>query len=171
MTALRSERLRIETLTQDEAAAIRSDDRTGRAWAPDYPSDGDRIVAGVIGEAGAAYDESSPIGVYQLRLVADGTAVGGVGFLSAPLDGEAEIGYGLAPSATHQGYATEAVRAVLVHAAHHDVRRVVAMTDPDNVASHAVLRRVGFERDGEISSDDGVLLRWTIPVAEVQPSA
>jgi len=162
MTAMRSERLRIESLTRDEAAAIRADDRRGRAWAVDYPSDGDRIVAGVIGEAGEHYDETSEIGVYQLRLVEDGSAIGGIGFLSAPVDGEAEIGYGLVESARSRGYATEALRAVLHHAAQHDVRSVVALTDIDNRASQAVLQRVGFARDGEVVTEDGVMLRWEL---------
>ena len=162
MTALRTERLRIESLTKDEAAAIRSGDRVGRSWAVDYPSDGDMVVAAVIGEAGEHYDETSEIGVYQLRLIEDGSAIGGIGFLSAPVGGEAEIGYGLVESARSRGYATEAVRAVLAHAVQHDVRRVVALTDPDNLASQAVLQRVGFARDGEIVSDDGVMLSWEI---------
>jgi RimJ/RimL family protein N-acetyltransferase len=166
VTSLRSERLRIETLTKDEAAAIRSGDRSGRTWAADYPSDGDRIVADVIGEAGDHYDETSEIGVYQVRLISDGTAVGGIGFLSAPFEdeGEAEIGYGLSESARGQGYATEAVRAVLAFVAQHGVRRVVALTDPGNLASHAVLTRVGFARAGEVAGDEGVMLRWDVLV-------
>jgi RimJ/RimL family protein N-acetyltransferase len=164
VTSLRSERLRIETLTRNEALAIRADDRSGRTWAPDYPSDGDRVVAGVILEAGEHYNESAPLGVYQVRLAEDGSAIGGIGFLSAPVDGEAEIGYGLAESGQHQGYATEAVRTVLAHAAGQGVVRVVALTDPDNVASHAVLRRTGFVHNGEVSSDEGVMLRWEIDV-------
>ena len=166
MTAWRSERLRIETLTADEAAAIRAGDRAGRAWAIDYPSDGDRVVSAIIGEAGQHYDEASEIGHYQLRLISDGTAIGGIGFLSAPVDGEVEIGYGLAGSATGQGYATEGVRAVLAQLPQLGVRRVVALTDVDNWASHRVLMRVGFDRTGEVTTDDGVMLRWELDVGD-----
>jgi RimJ/RimL family protein N-acetyltransferase len=163
--AWRSDRLRIETLTRDEATAIRADDRAGRVWAHDYPSLGDRVVAGVILEAGEHYDEESSIGLYQVRLASDGTAIGGIGFLSAPVEGEVEIGYGLAESAQHLGYATEALRAVLSEVAAYDVRRVVALTDPDNAASHAVLVRNGFVRAGEEPTDDGLMLRWETDIA------
>lgn len=165
MTTLRTARLVLETLTREEARAVRDGDRTGRAWADDYPTEGDVVVSGVLLEAGDAYDESEPLGVLQARLADTGEAVGGIGFLSAPTpDGEAEVGYGFAASVRGRGLATEALRAVLRHAAAHGVRTVVALTTPDNHASQRVLERCGFARTGVEESDEGPMLRWERPV-------
>lgn len=160
-TRIVTARLVLEALTRDEAAAIRSGDRTDRRWADDYPTDDDLVVAAVVGEAGDDYEEGAPLGPLQVRLGPTGEAVGGVGFLSAPdADGVVEVGYGLAESARGQGYATEALSAVVGWAAAHGVTAVEAMTAPDNEASHRVLERCGFERAGEIDADEGRLLRW-----------
>ena len=161
MTTLRTPRLVLETLTADEARAIREGDRAGRRWAEDYPFEGDLLVAGVIGEAGEHYDESAPLGVLQVRLAASGVAVGGIGFLSAPADGSAEVGYGFVPSARGQGYATESLEAVLAHAEGQGLRTVVAMTAVDNIASQRVLERCGFVRGEPVDTEDeGPMIRW-----------
>jgi RimJ/RimL family protein N-acetyltransferase len=162
VTFVATERLTLTTLTRDEADALRVGERTGRAWAPDYPTDGDLLVAAVVGEAGDAYDEAAVLGPLQIRRAATGEAIGGIGFLSAPdADGAAEVGYGLAESARGQGLATEALAAVLALARSCGVRVVVAMTAPDNAPSHRVLQRTGFVRAGESeSAEDGVLWRW-----------
>ena len=70
------------------------------------------------------------------------------------------VGYGLADSVQGNGYATEALSAVVGWAAAQGVVAVEAMTAPDNVPSHRVLERCGFERAGEIDADEGRLLRW-----------
>jgi RimJ/RimL family protein N-acetyltransferase len=160
-TRIVTARLVLEALSLEEAAAIRADDRTGRTWASDYPTEGDRVVAAVVGEAGDHYDADSALGPLQIRLGSTGEAVGGVGFLSAPdTDGIVEVGYGLAESAQHRGLATEALAAVLGWAAAHGAAGVEAMTDPDNSASHRVLERCGFDQVGEVMADEGRLLRW-----------
>ncbi len=154
-------RLVLEALTTDEAAAIRADDRTGRRWAPGYPTDGDRVVAAIVGEAGEHYDESSVLGPLQIRLASTGEAVGGVGFLSAPdPDGVVEVGYGLAESAQHLGLATEALSAAVGWAAAQGVTAVEAMTEPANTASHRVLQRCGFDQADDVMTEEGLLLRW-----------
>ena len=160
MPTLRTERLVLETLTRDEVAAILAGDRDGRAWADDYPTEGDLVVAAVIGEAGEYYAENATLAVFQVRDAASGDAIGGIGFLSAPRDGEAEVGYGIVESARGRGLATEALQAVLILAHDHGVERVVALTDPSNVPSHAVLERAAFERDGEVRTDEGEMWRW-----------
>mgnify|MGYP001213735629 CR=1 FL=1 len=56
-----------------------------------------------------------------------------------------EVGWHLAREAWGQGFATEAARA-MVHRAFHELglRRVVAVTEPDNTGSIAVMRRIGM---------------------------
>jgi RimJ/RimL family protein N-acetyltransferase len=162
VTVVVTERLTLTTLSVIEAAAIVAGERAGRAWADDYPTEGDLVVAGIVGEAGTAYDEDATLGPMQVTVTDSGRIVGGVGFLSSPeADGSVEIGYGLAPSAQGRGYATEAVHALVALARAQGASSVVAMTEPDNAASHRVLERCGFVPDGEIeSADDGPLWRW-----------
>ena len=163
-TDLRTERLLLERLTIDEARAVVALDRHGRAWAADYPTEGDLVVAGIACEAGEHYDETGEFGVYQVRLAHTGVAVGGIGFIHPPEAGEVEVGYGLAESARGRGLATEALRAMTALAAQHGVAVMVAVTSVDNVASQRVLERAGFTRLlGTIQDDeDGPMLRWEL---------
>ena len=80
--------------------------------------------------------------------LADWRAVGGIGFKGRPDDGCVEIGYGLAQSARGDGYAAEAVIALLAIAADHGLSEVIADTTPDNVASQQTLIRAGFRLVG-----------------------
>jgi RimJ/RimL family protein N-acetyltransferase len=83
--------------------------------------------------------------------------VGSAGFVGTPRAGEVELGFGIAPAARKQGYATEAAGALAAWAlARPGVERVVARCDPDNAASIRVLEKTGFERAGT----DGEQLRW-----------
>ena len=60
-----------------------------------------------------------------------------------------ELGYALGRAYWKQGYAAEALRALLanVFTAMH-VRRVEAEVNPDNIASNALLRSLGFSHEG-----------------------
>lgn len=84
-----------------------------------------------------------------------------VGKVWAKIDGPtATMGWYLRASATGQGYATEAVRALTDLAFDFGVERVEAHTDPDNAFSRALAERAGFvlERIVEDAYDrpDGV---------------
>jgi RimJ/RimL family protein N-acetyltransferase len=62
---------------------------------------------------------------------------------------QAMIGYSLTREWRGRGLTTRAVNLVAEWAfAHVQVARVIAGTAPDNAASHAVLQRAGFEREG-----------------------
>jgi RimJ/RimL family protein N-acetyltransferase len=77
-----------------------------------------------------------------------GEVVGTIGFFGPPdADGVVMVGYGLVAAARQRGYATEALRAVVDHGfAQPAVTRIVADPDLDNVASHRVLEKSGFDR-------------------------
>lgn len=83
----------------------------------------------------------------------DRTVVGSADFKSIPNErGEVEIGYGLGLEFLHNGYMTEAVRAMCEFALNWEgVLSVTAETDLDGFASQRVLERCGFEkyRQGE----------------------
>ncbi|SCL19841.1 Protein N-acetyltransferase, RimJ/RimL family [Micromonospora rhizosphaerae] len=68
---------------------------------------------------------------------------------SDPAAGEASVGYALLPAWRGRGYASRAVRLLAVWAfGLPGITRLVAGTLPDNTASHRVLEKVGFRREG-----------------------
>ena len=95
------------------------------------------------------------------HIVRGETALGSIGFFGPPepaADGvpEAEVGYGLVEEARGWGFATEALRAVLVETDRAGVR-VRASVEPTNAASVRVLAKCGFtELRG--SNEDGHLV-------------
>jgi RimJ/RimL family protein N-acetyltransferase len=72
--------------------------------------------------------------------------IGSIGLARKP--DEVELGYWIARSHWHQGYASEAARAVLRLADALGHRRVIAHHFADNPASGRVLEKVGFRRTG-----------------------
>jgi RimJ/RimL family protein N-acetyltransferase len=76
--------------------------------------------------------------------------VGSVGFKGPPTDtGDVEIGYSVLPQCQGRGYASEMVRGLCGWAfGHRSVRRVLAETTADNVASLRVLRKLDFAETG-----------------------
>jgi [ribosomal protein S5]-alanine N-acetyltransferase len=64
-------------------------------------------------------------------------------------DGTVEVGYSVVPECRRHGYATELVQALTKRAFDTpEVRRILAETDVENVASIGVLARCGFRRMG-----------------------
>ena len=121
-------------------------------WAEDFPTDGDSVVCALLlraDEAEAGYTPPTVVapwtGPWQMRArIADGSiAIGGIGFKGGPRDGAVEVGYGMAASAHGRGHMTAAVTA-LVELARAQQVRVIAETEPGNVASERVLLRCGF---------------------------
>ena len=98
-----------------------------------------------------AYEEDETlVGFGPWLVLEDGAVVGNAGFHGAPQDGVVELGYGLAPEVWGRGLATEAAGALVGWAlADPRVATIVADTDPENVASQRVLRKLGFTRAGE----------------------
>jgi len=84
--------------------------------------------------------------------------VGTAGFKGpVSADGSVEVGYGIVKDHQRRGYASEAVRGLLAQAfAVPEVRRVIAETLPELVASIGVLRKCGF-RPAEGGSEPGVI--------------
>jgi RimJ/RimL family protein N-acetyltransferase len=149
MTDLRTTRLLLHPIDVAEGERIVArmagpDD----SWAPDFPFEGDVGAVGGFLRATAASGEQRPFGFYRITRLADGRAIGGIGFKGQPVDGCVEIGYGLAPSARGDGYAAEAVVAVLAVAAEHGLSKVIADTTLDNIASQRTLSRAGFRLVG-----------------------
>jgi RimJ/RimL family protein N-acetyltransferase len=145
MTDIRTPRLELHAIDVAEGERIVGR-RAGSAdaWADDFPFEGDvGAVEGFL-RATAARGEQRPFGYYRITRLADGRAIGGIGFKGQPDGGCVEIGYGLAPSARGHGYAEEAVIGLLTVARDHGLSKVIADTTLDNIASQRTLIRAGF---------------------------
>lgn len=88
---------------------------------------------------------------------ADRIVVGAADFKDVPNEkGEVEIGYGLGKEFEHNGYMTEATKAMCEWALkQNEVSSIIAETDLDGFASHRILERCGFEK-----SSEGETLWW-----------
>jgi RimJ/RimL family protein N-acetyltransferase len=91
----------------------------------------------------------------------DGAVIGDCGFHGPPQDvGRAEIGYMILPPYRRQGYAGEAAQGLVDWARAQGETVVHASVAPDNVASLAVVAKLGFRRTGvqvdEIDGEEGV---------------
>jgi RimJ/RimL family protein N-acetyltransferase len=145
MTAIRTPRLQLHAIDVAEAERIVARSAgPADTWVGDFPFEGDVGAVGVFLRATAAHGEQRPFGYYRITRLADGRAIGGLGFKGQPDGGCVEIGFGLAPSARGHGYAAEAVIALLTVAADHGLTRVIAETTLDNIASQRTLIRAGF---------------------------
>jgi [ribosomal protein S5]-alanine N-acetyltransferase len=81
----------------------------------------------------------------------DNTAVGLAGLVRREGLDMPDVGYAFAPRAWGQGYAQEAAAAVLAHARGPlGIPKLAAITTPENFASMAVLRKIGFTLQGMI---------------------
>jgi RimJ/RimL family protein N-acetyltransferase len=165
MTDLRTSRLQLHAIdvAEGERIVARSAGPTD-VWADDFPFEGDVGAVGGYLRSTAAHGEQRPFGYYRITRLSDGQAVGGTGFKGPPEGGSVEIGYGLVPSARGQGYAAEAVIALLTVADDHGLSRVIADTTLDNIASQRTLTRAGFRlvrSDAELHYYEVLLKRGT----------
>lgn len=145
------ETARLNLHAVDEAEARRISDAapdSGDLWADGYPFGGDLAALGGFLQATERDGEQRPFGYYQIRVRADGRAVGGVGFKGQPVEGVVEIGYGLVESARGHGYAAEAVEQLMQIARQAGVTTIRADTELDNMASSVTLQRAGFHQVG-----------------------
>lgn len=86
----------------------------------------------------------------------DGTPIGICGLVKRDGLADVDVGFAFLSRYTAKGYAVEAAGAVLAHAHRQlQLRRVVAITAPDNLGSIAVLTKIGltFERRVRLADD------------------
>ena len=90
---------------------------------------------------------------WAITLAGDDRAIG---FVAAGVKRQGdvtELGYLLAREAHGQGFAREAVSGLIDLLFGEGQRRLFADTDPDNVASIALLERLGFQREGRLRGE------------------
>jgi RimJ/RimL family protein N-acetyltransferase len=144
---IESERLCLRQLAPEEARALlqgRADPE--RPWMAGYPMQGTLIAVEAFVRAVDNGADPGVYGVYQLVRSGDGMVLGDIGFHGPPSPrGSVTVGYGLAPGARGQGYATEALRTVVAWAlARPEVVSVEADTTHANLPSQRVMERAGM---------------------------
>lgn len=81
---------------------------------------------------------------FLIVLKKTGCVIGSIDYKYVPRDGVTEVGYGLNPDYTGNGYMTEALSGFLQFGKENGVRIVRADTLPENIKSQNVLKRCGF---------------------------
>ena len=133
---------------------------------------------GVRTEDGARkYLVEGPIAMYArtgMGLLAvelkDGTPLGICGLIKRDTLPDVDIGFGFLPEARGRGYAYEAARASMEHGWRDlGLRRIVAITSPDNTRSAALLERLGLavERVGPLPGETRQTVFWAIDAPPV----
>ena len=156
---LETERLLIRPWRHDEAPRLL--DLLSRVEVVRWLGDGEPKVMRDLDEAHTVIDRyaersaTPPLGMWAVERLGDGTVVGTVLLLTLPNveHGEVEIGWHLHPDSWGHGYATEAARAVLAHGFAAGLPEIIAVSHTDNLASQAVMRRLGM-------TDRGVVRKW-----------
>ena len=159
LNELITERLVLSPVTAEHVAAVVAGRRLA-GWAPDFPAEGDRVIAGMLDRNGLPDGADAAFGQRLVVERATGLVVGGVGLFGPPEDGRVEFGYGIVESRRGRGYAMEAARA-LVQAALGlpGVTEVTAGVDPANPASVRVLEKAGLT----FRSHDGAEAQYGVP--------
>ena len=71
--------------------------------------------------------------------------------LRSPDDQEAEIGYSISPGFQRRGLGQETVEALVAHLFNKKgIVRIIAKTDPDNIASNKLLEKLGFSKTAHL---------------------
>lgn len=147
---LETERLRLTPLAADDARHIfplMRDAEVMAFW--DMPeSDDPDVVANIVAGQVAEMDEGKAV-YWALRPLADDRFIGTCDLSEIDRRHKrAEVGFMLGRDAWGQGYALEAMRAVLHYAATRGLRRLLARTHLGNRRSDSLLEKLGFEEEG-----------------------
>jgi RimJ/RimL family protein N-acetyltransferase len=103
----------------------------------------------------ASYDRHG-FGLYLVALRDSGEPIGICGPLRRDSLPDADLGFALLPQFRSQGYALEAAAAVVAHARDTlGLPRLLAIASQDNVASIALLSKLGFRFEGPARLSDG----------------
>lgn len=167
MRTLRTERLTIRRFTLDDAAFIVRllNDPDWLRFIGDKSVHSEDDARRYLTSGPLAMYERHGVGLCAVESNADGATIGMCGLIRRDGLDDVDLGYAFLPEARGQGFATEAASAVLDEGFNaHGIRRIVAITDPDNAASARVLESIGmrYERNVELPWTSDVLALWAI---------
>ena len=100
-------------------------------------------------------------GLYLVELKAENLPIGICGLIKRDSLADVDIGFAFLPDFWGKGYAYESASAVMEYGVRaFGLKRLVAITTPDNYASAGLLEKLGFKFERVINlSDDGEALR------------
>jgi RimJ/RimL family protein N-acetyltransferase len=149
-----TERLLLRPLTLDDAPFIRE-----LVTEPDWLRFiGDKNVHSL--EDARRYLTEVPLRMYAehgvgslcVTLRATGEPVGICGLIRREGLQDVDIGFAFLERHRGRGYGAESALAILEHARSElQIERVIAITSPDNLASMALLRKIGLQYEGEVA--------------------
>jgi RimJ/RimL family protein N-acetyltransferase len=130
-----------------------------------YPEDSE-VVASVLEATVAMYGRSGFEPPWIGYLAAEnGIVVGTCGFTGPPKSGEVELAYFTFPGHEGVGVATRMGQSLvaLARRSNWSTLEVCAHTLPEEGASAAILRKLGFVLLGEVElPEDGIVWKWTL---------
>jgi len=159
---LATERLVVRRFRAEDApafAAYRSDPEVARfqSWDAPYPLE----QAVELVREFAAGDPLAP-GWFQYAVDLDGVLIGDIGVSLHDNLMQADLGFTLAPAYQGQGYATEAVGALIAYLfTERQLHRISADCDARNHASARLLERLGFRQEGLLIANSWFKGEWT----------
>lgn len=75
--------------------------------------------------------------------------------------GQAEIGYTIAPAYQRQGFGSEVVKSLVSHLfKERHLQRLIARTDPANIGSIRILKRIGFRMEAHSPTSVEIRGEW-----------
>lgn len=108
------------------------------------PADARRYIA----DGPAKSYETNGYGLYKVELKSDATPVGMCGLVKRDTLPDADVGFAFLEKHWGQGYAYESAAAVMRYAKETlGIKRVLAITTPDNAASGKLLNKIGLRFD------------------------
>jgi RimJ/RimL family protein N-acetyltransferase len=158
--SIRAGRVELRPFSADDLAGILEHrrDSLGFELPHDWPDEHDRRFLAF--RLRQAREDPERAGWYVYAIVLDGRMIGHIGFHGPPgsnarKDPDAvEIGYTVFPGQRRQGYATEAVRALIERTRALGVERVIASVGPENEPSLAIVQGLGFREVGRHWDDE-----------------
>ena len=156
---LHTTRLELVLLEPDVARGLTAGvNVNGHVWATGYPMASSLLRAELTAAAAAHGRPLGDFGTYQVVRRSDGAVIGDAGFLGPPdATGAVNVGCGITEGARRQGYATEALAALLDWAREQSgLTCVLADTTRANLGGQRLLERAGMHKIGE----DGELLYY-----------
>jgi RimJ/RimL family protein N-acetyltransferase len=155
-TVLSTPRLDLVLLEPEEARMLVAGGENGHPWADGYPMGSTLLSAELTLAAAAGGRPLGAFGSYQIIRREDGAVIGDAGFVGPPDEtGAVTVGCAIIESARGQGYATEAMQALLDWAATQSgLTCVLAEATKANPAAQRLLEKVGMHPVGE---DDQLL--------------
>jgi ribosomal-protein-alanine N-acetyltransferase len=107
-----------------------------------------------IEERALAGYEKNGFGPYVVELKGGGPAIGIVSLLSRDELDDVDIGFAFLPTFWRRGFATECGVALMEHAfSARGLSRIIAVTQPENLASIKTLEKMGLVYEGRVRMD------------------